>query len=1011
MVSKKGKGMESLEMIPRNLEDLLPEDIPMSRIKSEKKFLLLPKERPEIPSKERVVELIDEGHFGLVDYLVSKGWRGDLIDGGIIELLISGGDKKNDWKQGNWSRRLLEIDSKNIIATETLMKIAINNRDEEGALRYAEKLFSIEGSNQTALNYLINQKRISGEWEDVISLCETLLENYPKDFFGLKTLAEAQTSVVDNRSLDTWSTVLEIGGLSDLEMIKVARNYYNSNEYDRVVSILLGIGEENRIEENVLELLARSQYSLKDWEGCYSTCSELVSIFPENMIGLRLRMRSMKRMRNTDGTIISAKAILESQQNDSEALRNLIRSAATISDWVSVEEISDVAIEDEGLKIEALRWKARAVTRRGSGNAVDSWEELLKNSEDDIEALLEIGKIHYNNYENERAEGFYGKILELDPANMRAKNALASSKIRRGRLLDAIPILNSLCEEDEGSVRVWESLIETFLRLERRHEADSAWSRLIESTWKSEDQFFVAVEVALRFHWHSRLNWIMKTRSQKVVKPSILFPRLAEVFLRIGDISTAWGYLQREGDEELCSEIRDRIRRILKITGAEEGELREHYSKGESLWVQGLVVREIIRKCSESYRPRMGRKKVALVSSSLNRGGAERQLAYTFRGLDRGRFDCELVVQRFDNRGNGETYIELIDEFTDSAFEISESFSADEWSSGCLNPIGEELLGLLPNTTVRTVRSLVIHFEKEVPDLVHCWQDQTIISASIASMMCGVPRIMGSARSMRPDEKSELHIRKRPHLAQCMKFFLSDGRVRLTTNSQAGKMSYSEWLEIAPEEVSVIHNGVDFEFMEKSKNSRKFNKRFKEVGIKKGHKIVGGVFRLEAGKRVELWLDSFAEALKEESALRGIIVGSGRMEETIEAWIKERDLGNRVSLVGSSDDVASWLEKMDVFLLTSQTEGLPNVIIEAQGFGVPCISTDVGGVGEVIDHGKSGFVVDSSDSREIADAILMGLGRKNKSLGIRAKRRARKIFSIDSMINNTHNNYLNILSD
>ena len=105
------------------------------------------------------------------------------------------------------------------------------------------------------------------------------------------------------------------------------------------------------------------------------------------------------------------------------------------------------------------------------------------------------------------------------------------------------------------------------------------------------------------------------------------------------------------------------------------------------------------------------------------------------------------------------------------------------------------------------------------------------------------------------------------------------------------------------------------------------------------------------------------------------------------------------------------IEKMNVFLLTSRTEGLPNVIIEAQGFGVPCNSTDVGGVREVIDHGRSGFVVDSSDSREIGGAILMALGSKNKNMSIRAKRRARKIFSVESMIKNTHYHYSNILSD
>ncbi len=1011
MASKKEGRMESLEIISRDMEDSLPENIPMVRINNEKEFLLLPKESYIAPSEERVAELLDSGNFGLVEHLVSRGFSENLISKGIIELLICKADNTDDWKKGNWSRKLLEIDSMNIIASETLMDISIRNRDEDGALSFAEKIFSIDEGNVKALNFLIHQKRISSEWNEVISLCENLLHRYPNDFFGLKTLAEAQTVLVDEKSLETWSAVLEIGGLSDSEMIKVARNYYNSNDYERVVAIIEGISEESRREENVLELLARSQYSLENWDMCYSTCSELVSIFPENMVGLRLRMRSMKRMENTDGTIVSARAILESQQNDSEALKILIQSAASISDWVAVEEIAEVAIEDESLEIEALRWRARAVSRQGKPDSIDSWEELLKKSEEDIEALLEIGKIHYNNHQNELAEEFYEKILELEPENLRANRALASSKIRRGLLLEAIPILHSICNQDEGSMRVWESLIETFLRLEKRSEADSAWSRLIESTWKSEDQFFVAVEVALRFHWHSRLDWIMKTRSETVVDPSSLFPRLAEIFLRIGDISTAWMYLQKGGDAELCSEIEERIKGILKITGTRESELREYCSNGESLWVQGLVVREIVRKCGQSYRPRLGRKKVALVSSSLNRGGAERQLAYTFRGLDRRRFDCELVVQRFDNRGNGETYSELIDEFSDSAFEISRNMPVNGWSYGCYNPIEEELLGLLPSTTISVVRNLVEHFRDEVPDLVHCWQDQTIVSASIASLMCGVPRIMGSARSMRPDEKSELHIRKRPHLSQCMKFFLTGERISLTTNSEAGKISYAEWLEISPEEISVIRNGVDFEFLEKSKKPRKFNKRFKEIGIKKRHKIVGGVFRLEAGKRVELWLDSFAEALKGEAALRGVIVGSGRMEGTIANWIDERGLRNRVSLVGPTEDVASWLGKMDVFLLTSQTEGLPNVIIEAQGFGVPAISTDVGGVGEVIEHGKSGLVVDSSDAREIAKAILIGLGKKNKSFSIRAERRTRRLFSIDSMIKNTHNHYLKILSD
>ena len=56
-----------------------------------------------------------------------------------------------------------------------------------------------------------------------------------------------------------------------------------------------------------------------------------------------------------------------------------------------------------------------------------------------------------------------------------------------------------------------------------------------------------------------------------------------------------------------------------------------------------------------------------------------------------------------------------------------------------------------------------------------------------------------------------------------------------------------------------------------------------------------------------------------------------------------RGLKRRILLTGFEEDVASWLDEMDIFLLTSITEGLPNVLIEAQGFGVPVVTTDVEG--------------------------------------------------------------------
>ena len=60
---------------------------------------------------------------------------------------------------------------------------------------------------------------------------------------------------------------------------------------------------------------------------------------------------------------------------------------------------------------------------------------------------------------------------------------------------------------------------------------------------------------------------------------------------------------------------------------------------------------------------------------------------------------------------------------------------------------------------------------------MHAWQDETMLSASIAALICRVPRVLCSGRSMRPDEKSELHIRKRPHIGQCIGHLIDSNRV------------------------------------------------------------------------------------------------------------------------------------------------------------------------------------------------------------------------------------------
>src|SRR5262249_5459172 len=84
---------------------------------------------------------------------------------------------------------------------------------------------------------------------------------------------------------------------------------------------------------------------------------------------------------------------------------------------------------------------------------------------------------------------------------------------------------------------------------------------------------------------------------------------------------------------------------------------------------------------------------------------------------------------------------------------------------------------------------------------------------------------------------------------------------------------------------------------------------------------------------------------------------------------------------GVRKDVDDMLSIMDVFLLTSQVEGLPNVLIEAQWLGLPVVTTNAGGAGEAIDPGRTGWLVDSAEPDVIASPIrelLLDPGRRRE---------------------------------
>ena len=601
-------------------------------------------------------------------------------------------------------------------------------------------------------------------------------------------------------------------------------------------------------------------------------------------------------------------------------------------------------------------------------------------------------------------------LLIINKSNKIGMRLLSRSLIRTGQIGQAVDILESRVSNKDENVELFEDLIECYLRMDKIKKVDKMWEIISKKSENDFDSFLVAVEISLKFNWNSKYKRLLENKRLKSVWKGDNI-KISKIALKYGLISESWKYLKISQRNDDSDNVMREINEILSITRTHSREIESSIRGPKFNYVTSLVVREILRK-SDKIKNKIRKKvKICIVTSSLNRGGAERQVSFTTKGLVERGFDANLVIHR-NNEGKKGTYLDYLKSIRQRIDILSERAQKDIINDN-KETIGEylDLLNLLNNTTYNKTIELIDYFSKNSPDLIHAWQDETILTSAIAAAITNSPILIGSARSMRPDRKSELHIRKKPYLMECYNLILKEDWFHFTINSNAGRKSYAEWLDMNESEMRVIHNGTDFKNMEENIRIGAIKSEIRELGLTKYDIIIGGIFRLEGGKRPELWIRILEDLINKDNRIKGILIGGGKMEETVKKWINEKGLEKSIKILGEKSDVAGWLINMDLFLFTSLSEGLPNVIIEAQGFGVPVISTNVGGVSEIVIDGVTGKLVEGEDSGKISKFILKSL--KNGDLitmGEKSKYITRVNFSIEKMLDQTEELYNNVIS-
>ena len=182
------------------------------------------------------------------------------------------------------------------------------------------------------------------------------------------------------------------------------------------------------------------------------------------------------------------------------------------------------------------------------------------------------------------------------------------------------------------------------------------------------------------------------------------------------------------------------------------------------------------------------------------------------------------------------------------------------------------------------------------------------------------------------------------------------------------------------------------------------------LGIDRNAHVVSTVGRLTAIKQHDLFLEAARLIANDDPSAIFLIAGDGELRAALEATARDFGLGDRVRFLGWRRDLTTIYGASDVFLLTSRNEGTPVALIEALAAGLPGVSTDVGGVRDVL-RADTGTVVPFGDAAGLAGAVTQFLADANRRRAAGEHGRASVIarYGIDRLVDDVDALYRDLL--
>lgn len=213
---------------------------------------------------------------------------------------------------------------------------------------------------------------------------------------------------------------------------------------------------------------------------------------------------------------------------------------------------------------------------------------------------------------------------------------------------------------------------------------------------------------------------------------------------------------------------------------------------------------------------------------------------------------------------------------------------------------------------------------------------------------------------------------------------------KIIFNSQNTMSYYVKSKAVKENQAVFIANGVDVETFADA-----------DKAPTSSQKIIGIVARLHPVKRHIDLLKAFSIILREFPDSVLWIIGKGDIRRELENETKKLKIGEKAVFMGERSDIPEILKAIDLFVLPSISEGMPNALMEAMAAGLPVIGSRIDGIKELIEDGRTGWLVEPGNPTQLADKILFVLKNSEiaEKVGKAAKEKVSKDFSVEKMIN------------